>query len=171
MTRAGEHLMDGVATGWSCDLELPAHATSASIARRFVGQRLVEYELQYLADDVQLVVSELASNALTHARTPFTITLAAVAQSLLVKVRDGSPCRPVIVDATPLDSAGRGVTLVALLSRDWGVTAHTDGGKTVWAAFDTRRDLDATPSSTRSGPVSRSSLTWCSRTGRRRTPE
>ena len=128
--------MDELAPGWICDLELPAHATSASRARRFVGQRLVEHELQDLVDDVQLVVSELASNALTHARTPFIVTLAAGEQSLLVKVRDGSPCHPVIVDATPLDSAGHGVTLVARLSRDWGVTAHADGVKTVWAAFD-----------------------------------
>lgn len=145
--------MKEVATGWIGHLELPAHATSASRARGFVDQRLVEHELQYLVDDVQLVVSELASNALTHARTPFTVTLAAGEQSLLVKVRDGSPRHPVIVDATPLDSAGRGVTLVALLSRDWGVTAHADGGKTVWAAFDTYRDLDASPGSTTSGPV------------------
>ena len=89
-------------------------------------------------------MSELATNALTHALTPFTVTLAAVAQSLLVKVRDGSPCHPVSVDGTPLDTAGRGVTIVALLSRDWGVTAHADGGKTVWAAFDTRQGLDPT---------------------------
>ena len=122
---------------WQYDLELTAHAISASRARSFVGQRLVEHELQYLADDVQLVVSELATNALTHALTPFTVTLAAVAQSLLVKVRDGSPCHPVIVVGTPNDTAGRGVTIVALLSRDWGVTAHADGGKTVWAMFDT----------------------------------
>ena len=77
----GEHLMDQGATIWKHDLELTAHATSAARARCFVGQRLIEHELQYLADDVQLVVSELATNALTHARTPFTVTLAAVAQS------------------------------------------------------------------------------------------
>ena len=150
----GEHRMDQGATAWSSDLEFPAHATSASRARSFVGQRLVEHELGYLVDDVQLVVSELATNALTHALTPFTVTLAAVAESLLVKVRDGSPCHPVIVDATPLDSAGRGVTLVALLSRDWGVTAHADGGKTVWASFDTCQVLDLALGSTGSVPVS-----------------
>ena len=139
---------------WQYDLELTAHAISASRARSFVGQRLVEHELQYLADDVQLVVSELATNALTHALTPFTVTLMAVAQSLLVKVRDGSPCHPVIVVGTPNDTAGRGVTIVALLSRDWGVTAHADGGKTVWASFDTCQVLDLALGSTGSVPVS-----------------
>jgi hypothetical protein len=149
----GEHLMNQGATVWKYELELSAHAISAARARSFVGRRLVEHELQYLADDVQLVVSELATNALTHALGPFTVTLAAVGQSLLVKVRDGSPCHPVIVVGTPLDTTGRGVTIVALLSREWGLTAHADGGKTVWAAFDTRRDLDATLGSSRSVPV------------------
>ena len=142
--------MDQGATIWKHDLELTAHGTSAARARRFVGQRLIEHELQYLADDVQLVVSELATNALTHARTPFTVTLAAVAQSLVVKVRDGSPCLPVSVDGSSLDTAGRGVTIVALLSRDWGVTAHADGGKTVWAAFDTWQGFHSTLCPTRS---------------------
>jgi hypothetical protein len=146
--------MNQGATAWKYDLELTAHAISASRTRSFVGQRLVEHELQYLADDVQLVVSELATNALTHALTPFTVTLAAVAQSLLVKVRDGSPCHPVIVVGTPHDTAGRGVTIVALLSREWGVTPHADGGKTVWAAFDTCQGFDATLGSVRSVPVS-----------------
>ena len=146
--------MDQGTTTWKYDLELTAHATSASRARSFVGQRLAEHELQYLADDVQLVVSELATNALTHALTPFTVTLAAVAESLMVKVRDGSPCHPVRNDGAPLDTAGRGVTIVALLSRDWGVTAHADGGKTVWAAFDTCQVLDLTLGSAGSVPVS-----------------
>jgi len=145
--------VDQVGTVWNSDIELSAHATSASRARSFVGRTLVEHRLQSLADDAQLVVSELATNALTHALTPFTVTLAAVAQSLLVKVRDGSPRDPVIVVGTPLDTAGRGVTIVALLSRDWGVTAHADGGKTVWAAFDTCQRLDATLGSTGSVPV------------------
>ena len=145
--------MNQGATAWEYDLELSAHAISASRARRFVGQCLVEHELRYLAEDVQLVVSELAANALTHALTPFTVTLVAVGQSLLVKVRDGSPCHPVNVVVTSRDTTGRGITIVAALSRDWGVTAHADGGKTVWAAFDTHQTLDATLDSPRSVAV------------------
>ena len=137
--------MDQVGTLWNSDIELSAHAASASRARSFVGRTLVEHRLQSLADDAQLVVSELATNALTHARTPFTVTLAAVAHSLLVEVRDGSPCPPVIDAGTPLDTAGRGMAIVAVLTREWGVTAHADGGKTVWAAFDTPQALDDLP--------------------------
>ena len=60
---AGESLMDQGAMMWQHDLGLTADARSAARARSFVGQRLIEHELQYLADDVQLVVSELATNA------------------------------------------------------------------------------------------------------------
>ena len=81
------------------------------------------------------------------------MTLAAVAQSLLVKVRDGSPCLPVNVAGISVDTAGRGVAIVALLSRDWGVTAHADGGKTVWAAFDTWQGFHPMLGPTRSVPV------------------
>ena len=128
--------MDQVSTVWTHDIELPAEASSASRARSFVGVHLVEHDLQHLADDVKLVVSELATNAITHAVTPFTVTLAGVEQSAHVKVRDGSPRAPVLGTGTPYDTAGRGIAIVDLLSRDWGVVTHGDGGKTVWAAFD-----------------------------------
>jgi hypothetical protein len=40
-----------------------------------------------------------------------------------------------VVAARGLDTSGRGLTIVTLLSRDWGVNARTDG-KSVWAEFD-----------------------------------
>jgi anti-sigma regulatory factor (Ser/Thr protein kinase) len=129
--------MNEVFTMWNHHIDLPADASSASRARRFVDLRLVEHDVAHLGDDVRLVVSELATNASTHALTPFTVTLEAVEHSVLLKVRDGSPCHPVVLaGGTPLDTDGRGITIVARLSHDWGVTAHADGGKTVWAAFD-----------------------------------
>lgn len=146
--------MDQGATMWKYDLELTADATSASSARSFVGQRLAEHELQYLADDVQLVVSELATNALRDALTPFTVTLAAVAESLLVKVREGRRATRSALMALPS-------TLPVAESPSWlysaatgAVTAHADGGKTVWAAFDPCQVLDLPLGSTESVPVS-----------------
>lgn len=91
-----------------------------------------------LNDDVALVVSELATNAMVHAQTPFTVSLQ-VTQTLLLTVADGSPAEPVLVAARVLDPGGRGLTIVALLSRDWGAYQHPDGGKSVWAEFDLPR--------------------------------
>jgi hypothetical protein len=144
--------MDQVSTVWAHDTELPAHPDSASRARAFVGQHLTEHDLPDMANDLQLVVSELATNALTHARTPFTVTLAAFAHSVLLQVHDGSPRLPVLGAATSLDTSGRGLTVLDLLSSDWGVTSHADGGKTVWATFDNRPELATPVSAARSVP-------------------
>lgn len=128
--------MDLSTAVWSHHTELPAQPTSASQARAFVRQHLGEHDTSHLVDDVELIASELATNALGHAQTPFTVTLAAFPESLLLEVSDGSPSTPRRVAAAPLDPTGRGLTIVALLSRDWGVTRQNDGHKSVWAAFD-----------------------------------
>ena len=139
----GITLMNDGSTVWAHHIQLPAHPTSASRARGFVGQHLVEHDLSHLADDLQLVVTELATNALRHALTPFTVTLEAFAHIVLLGVQDGSPHAPVMRACVPRDTSGRGINIVELLSRDWGVTAHADGGKTVWAAFATWDSLRA----------------------------
>ena len=85
---------------------------------------------------MELVVSELATNAVRHARTPFTVSLHAFEQTLMLEVEDGSwtePCQA--VRAKLLDVHGRGLSIVSLLSRDWGVDPHPGGGKSVWAEF------------------------------------
>jgi hypothetical protein len=133
--------MDQGPTAWAHDIELPEDASSASRARAFVGHHLVEHDQPCLADDIKLVVSELATNALAHAHTPFKVTLAASAHSVLLEVHDGSPCLPVLGTGAPLDTSGRGLAILDLVSIDWGVTVHAEGGKTVWAAFDDRGDL------------------------------
>ena len=61
--------------------------------------------------------------------------LQAFEQTLLLEVEDGCQAGPVVVAARGLDTSGRGLTIVTLLSRDWGVNARTDG-KSVWAEFD-----------------------------------
>jgi anti-sigma regulatory factor (Ser/Thr protein kinase) len=123
---------------WSHETELAAQAISASRARDFVRGHLAEHDLAHLTDEIQLVVSELVTNALLHAQTPFTVVLRAFEQSVLVEVRDGSPFEPSRVATPHLDTAGRGMTIVDVVSRAWGVTSAPDGGKSVWAAFDRR---------------------------------
>jgi anti-sigma regulatory factor (Ser/Thr protein kinase) len=126
----------GACRAWSYDLELAIQPVSASRARDFVRARLVEQGLTHLEDDVVLVVSELATNAMVHARTPFTVCLQAFEHTLLLEVEDGSRVGPVALAARELDCSGRGLTIVTLLSRSWGVNARADGGKSVWAEFD-----------------------------------
>ena len=123
---------------WSHSTEFEAADSSASDAREFVTRHLLEHDLGHLIDDVQLVASELATNAIAHAHTRFSVTLAATDESVRLEVLDESPSEPVMMIARPMDTGGRGVAIVDALSREWGSTAGRSGGKSVWATFDRR---------------------------------
>ena len=85
-----------------------------------------------------MVTSELTTNAILHAATPFTVTITAYPNTVVLTVLDGSPVSPIRVNAQADDPSGRGVAIVDLVSRDWGVALDASGGKAVWAAFDAR---------------------------------
>jgi len=126
----------GTASHWVHETVLSPDPTSAWRARDFVALQLVEHGLLHLVDDLRLAVSELATNAMRHARTPFTVTLQGGDASVLLTVKDGSTEAPALADAHVLDLGGRGLSIVACLSREWGVIPSSDGTKSVWASFD-----------------------------------
>lgn len=116
-------------------LELPGEATSVAAARRFVADQLVGQCLPALVDDVMLVVSELATNAVVHAASAFDVTVRSVGRRVIIEIRDDSQLGPVRSNQ-PMGTHGRGIAIVIALSREWGVVLDTNGGKTVWASFD-----------------------------------
>ncbi len=121
---------------WQHAAGFPDRASSVAGARAFVTLHLVDHDLERLVEDLQLVVSELATNALLHGRTGFLVVLLAFDGSVRIEVHDGSRPIPVQVAARTLDVGGRGIAIVNTLSRDWGVTTQPSGGKAVWAEFD-----------------------------------
>lgn len=127
--------MSVTGNGWCHRTELPAEPASAGVARAFVRDRLDEHGLGHLTDDMRLVVSELVTNALSHAGTPFTVTLDGDGVSVWVSVRDGSTLAPVPVADPGLALDGRGLAIVDEVSHDWGVATGDGGGKAVWASF------------------------------------
>ena len=82
--------------------------------------------------DATLVVTELAANAVLHARTGFSVAIMPARGALRIEVRDGSALPPVMREAGPSSGSGRGLPLIDALAREWGVD-HTASGKTVWA--------------------------------------
>ncbi|WP_410599313.1 ATP-binding protein [Amycolatopsis sp. lyj-90] len=84
--------------------------------------------------DVVMVVDELASNALRHARAPYLVRLLHTDDTLRVEVSDGAP-GSAARRGPPNSTGGQGLTLVSLASTSWGQTARPDG-KTVWAELD-----------------------------------
>jgi len=65
----------GQMPSWSSTISLAAEPTSASKARDFVCLQLLRHGLRHLEDDLRLVVSELVTNAITHAQTPSNVLL------------------------------------------------------------------------------------------------
>ena len=108
-------------------------------ARRFVAGLLGcrPFADRVSPDDVQLVVSELATNAVIHAGTPFSVSVSSDGSVMRIGVSDWSAIRPVMRDRPPTALSGRRLRLVAAVSSAWGVDA-SPVGKTVWAELPLR---------------------------------
>jgi anti-sigma regulatory factor (Ser/Thr protein kinase) len=83
-------------------------------------------------DDAVLVVSELVTNALVHARSGATVTLRARAGRVRVEVTDHGAGSPEPRSPAPETVGGRGLLLVAAVAETWGIDP-ADDGKVVWA--------------------------------------
>ena len=85
-----------------------------------------------LTEDVLVVVSELVTNAIEHGHGAVGLRVRCYDGELLIEVTDDNPSPAQLRAAGDDDACGRGLFLVAALSRDWGVG---DDGRTTWAAF------------------------------------
>jgi anti-sigma regulatory factor (Ser/Thr protein kinase) len=111
----------------------PASYDAPGRARDFVAGTLERWGLSgALLDDARLVVSELATNAVVHAGSAFTVELQRQGDGVNLAVSDDDPSGPVLREPHPLATSGRGLRIIATLAADWGVRADADG-KTVWA--------------------------------------
>jgi anti-sigma regulatory factor (Ser/Thr protein kinase) len=116
-------------------LTLMAVAESVPQARRFVRQSVLALGADQACDDAESLVSELATNAVLHARTDYTITVSRTNGTIKVWVRDLSSMLPRARHYGTDSTTGRGMRLVASLALDWGVEA--DGaGKAIWFELD-----------------------------------
>ncbi|WP_420718098.1 ATP-binding protein [Streptomyces sp. H34-S4] len=126
---------------------LSATPRGARLARRLAGVQLAAWGIPYgcaLAEDVELVVGELAANAVLHGRVSgrdFEIRLGYDGLRVRVEVSDARGDREPPVAAAAVDpwsaEGGRGLVLVLAVAREWGVGPRESGGpgKTVWACL------------------------------------
>ena len=143
----------------SAHVRLPARPASVGAARRFVLSEAAHLGLPTaIVESAELLVSELASNAVVHAGTPLEVTVTGAGpDGLLVEVRDGSVHQPVPRHYDDRASTGRGLRLLEELADTWGVT-EAPPGKTVWF----RLAVTGTPSAPGpdgTGPLSSASTT------------
>jgi anti-sigma regulatory factor (Ser/Thr protein kinase) len=119
-------------------LELGALPGAVPCARLHARLLIREWGLAALADDVEILVSELVTNAVHATRAlgqavPVRLWLLADTTRILIIVWDASPQLPVRAGASTEAESGRGLLLVEALSHQWGTSAAPAGGKTVWA--------------------------------------
>ena len=108
---------------------------SPSVARAAVSEACGQLDLQPLSDDLQLVVSELVTNAVRYAEPPVELEIEVSDDAVTVAVVDGSPGRPVPQGCDDPDAeGGRGLHLVDLLAAESGVRPQPPG-KAIWASL------------------------------------
>jgi hypothetical protein len=140
---------------------LGALPTVPRLARSFCVMVLGEWGLHSLADDCELIASELSSNVVRaatgpdgqpcydeHGRLPLLwLRLLSDHAQVRVEVWDTIPLDaglPVLRLAATTDESGRGLELVESLSLDWGwdhLPAHD--AKRVWALLPNPKDISA----------------------------
>ncbi|MCC3653913.1 MULTISPECIES: ATP-binding protein [Streptomyces] len=123
------------------ETRFPRHPRSVGRARAVLRTHLSAWGVEGdTADSAELLISELMTNAVRHARVPhgreiearFTLT----GRLLRLEVSDASDRLPVPAQAGTEAEGGRGLALVAALARDWGVRHREGVGKCVWALLE-----------------------------------
>lgn len=132
-------------------ITLAAVATAPSVSRAFVDHNLRRWGLTKRADDAQLIMSELAANAVEATGIPVLgpayplledlaligVQLRAQSGVLTLEVWDSSPEVPTRREVNDHSVRGRGLFLVEALSDRWGVWRTSAHGKVVFAELST----------------------------------
>lgn len=106
------------------------------LARLFVEETLEHWDREELVDVGALVVTELATNAVVHARSDFTVQLSRRNGYVRVGVSDSNIDSPHLQEAGTSSVSGRGLYLVDAITHRWGHDL-IPGGKVVWAEIGT----------------------------------
>ncbi|MEU9964095.1 ATP-binding protein [Streptomyces malaysiensis] len=107
---------------------------SIRATRQFVSRTLSEWGYVDRLEEIQLCVSEIATNALLHGVPPgrlFRVRIEAAEEEVRIEVRDSGHGRPTAQSPRTDSESGRGLLLVGELADAWGNVEHTVG-KTVW---------------------------------------
>ncbi|SDP08386.1 PAS domain S-box-containing protein [Streptomyces sp. cf386] len=112
--------------------DIPADPALVAPIRKQAVEQLDTWALSEVSFTVELVVSELVTNAIRYGIHPIRLRLIHDAATLICEVSDTSHTAPHLRRAKTFDEGGRGLLLVAQLTQRWG-SRHTTEGKTIWA--------------------------------------
>ncbi|MEV5606132.1 ATP-binding protein [Streptomyces sp. NPDC052299] len=126
----------------------PGRATLTESDRRWPGRlRLIArsylrlWALERLTDSVELLITELVTNALRYGRADsIGVRVLRTERAVRIEVADGTAVVPTVRRASASDECGRGLFLVEAVADDWGVG---DGGAVVWCALSLTEEARA----------------------------
>ncbi len=127
----------GIPTDHVARWDVPFEPEAVSGMRAAVTERLDEWGLAEHAFAMELILSELITNAIRYGSAPLTLQLLRD-RALTCEVSDGSSTSPHLRHAATLDEGGRGLFLVAQMADRWG-TRYTPEGKVIWAELSLSR--------------------------------
>jgi anti-sigma regulatory factor (Ser/Thr protein kinase) len=102
--------------------------------RGFIRELLGEWGEEGCVAEAEVIVTELATNAVVHARSPFRVSVFLAGPEIRIAVRDASMVPPRCIDGHVQRNGGRGISIVAALSDAWATDREPDG-KTIWATL------------------------------------
>jgi anti-sigma regulatory factor (Ser/Thr protein kinase) len=105
---------------------------SVVLVRDFVRHVISAMGREAILDQAEVIASELATNAVIHARTPFRVAVSESTSAVRIAVEDLSSAHPAALPPDPARIGGRGLWLVSMMAAQWETQATTDG-KNVWA--------------------------------------
>ncbi|MGW3341326.1 ATP-binding protein [Streptomyces sp. NPDC001009] len=115
------------------ELALAAERSCVRTVRRIVIQYMTFLRQDAaLLEDVELAVSELVTNAVEYGHDSVVLRLRCDDGELRIEVKDDNPVPATLGDPADDDESGRGLWIVAVLARDWGVS---EDGRTTWCTF------------------------------------
>ena len=122
-------------------MTLPAEDHSVRLARHAAHVVLSAWQLDYMKETAVLIVSELVTNAVRHARETdlVEVDLHVTQTCLRIEIQDSARLWPQPRIPGGFEESGFGFVLVDALAAKWGVR-ETTTGKAVWAELDIRRD-------------------------------
>ncbi|MEU0517273.1 ATP-binding protein [Streptosporangium sp. NPDC006007] len=136
-------LVSGSPAMASATFVLPPQPECVHSARSFATGTLTGWKLAELSENMELIVSELATNAFKHglrlaeARSKEPIRLSLLRRGAVVTcaLNDPGSGFPTLRDPSPLDIGGLGLHIVESLSARWGWAPLAPYGKIVWAVL------------------------------------
>lgn len=140
---ARDLLLPGQDACGSATFVLPPSTASVHSARSFTAGTLNGWHLGELTENMELVVSELATNALRHGlrltepcgNPPVHMSLVRRGALVTCAFTDPGASVPVLRYPGPLDVGGLGLHIVESISLRWGWSALAPQGKIVWAVL------------------------------------